>query len=146
MSGSRYYYGGMSGDIAVHNGRYTALLDSSQRLCFNASKNEEDFNDIRDKIVFETEELVKKNSTGNGGVGQSGVATDDENVGEPVASGTQLRTGVPHRSGQTVKKKVRCSCCKVIGHTRKTCPHARRIGEFLNSDVGASTPQVPYYQ
>lgn len=60
---SRYYHGGMTSDLAVCNGRYIALIDSCRRLCTLGSKNEEDFNDIREKIVFETEQLLQKDCT-----------------------------------------------------------------------------------
>lgn len=55
-----HFPGMMGGNNALYNGHYTALIDSYRRLCTYVSINYEDFFDIREKIMFETEQLQTK--------------------------------------------------------------------------------------
>lgn len=132
----------IGGDNALCNARYTALIDSCRRLCTYASRDQRLYKDIREKLIFEIEKIEdqqRQQASVHYGIGEEDV---EGYVREPEAFTSHTSGGIPSSSGQRGKKKTKCGCCKAEGHTRKSCPHAARIDNIINSQGGsrASTP------
>ena len=114
--------------------RFSALSFSCSQMCFFGSRTKEGFEELNVEIArlkCRMEELYNSNISANGEGIHSRVGIK-RNVRDPAI----VKTKGDHGSTSNSSAKVRrCSNCRDVGHTRRTCPSIHiHQGGHVDSD------------
>ncbi|KAF3950776.1 hypothetical protein CMV_023511 [Castanea mollissima] len=120
--------------------RFSALSFSCSQMCFFGSRTKEGFEELKVEIArlkCRMEELYNSNINANGEGIHSRVGIK-RNVRDPAI----VKTKGDHGSTSNSSAKVRrCSNCRDVGHTRRTCPSIHIHQDFNIPNAMLSTPQ-----
>ncbi|KAJ1383472.1 Zinc finger, PMZ-type [Sesbania bispinosa] len=133
-------------------GRWAVLVDMYVGMSELQADTNENFDETREKVWQEFEEL-KARKVAQLGTSSSSMQGNDEIVRDPVRASTKGR-GPPLNSsrGLRVKRKTRCSYCKLTGHNKTTCSQRMRDTQPTDTtcegsvQFGAEIPFTPSMQ
>ena len=115
--------------------RFGSLIQECRYMCDLAARSKLSFHTIREAIQSMTKDLQDKLLVEGGS--QSTPLDGKNRVLDPLVTRTKGRP--PASTPSTVKRKKRCTICRVEGHTRVTCPLKRLHTAYeLNTEADSS--------
>ena len=147
----------MSPDI-IRMARFSALSASCSKMCYFGSRTTQGFEELKVEVARLTRRMEELYNSSKEAI-EDGICTASNkanlNVRDPAIVKTKGDHGSTSNSHSHVKVR-RCSSCKDVGHTRRTCPSTHiQQGEHVDGDnvpesmehlaVGSPDLETNYY-